>query len=62
MVEQALNVGVMRFDTCGRGRETIPPAILLSAIEEAGGEQATPDDGTVLHVMPILLHAHCIVI
>ena len=60
MVEQALNAGIMRFDTCARGRETIPPSVLLTTIEQAGGgvDQATSDDGTVLKLMPILLHAH----
>ena len=47
MVEQALDAGVMRFDTCARGREAVLPSVLLAAIGGAGGDQAS-DEGAVI--------------
>lgn len=58
MVEQALEAGVMRFDTCARGRDGVLPSTLLAAIGGAGGDQAS-DEGAVRTIAMILRSHRC---
>ena len=54
MVEQALDAGVMRFDTCARGREAVLPSVLLAAIGGAGGDQASDEGAVIAQSLSIL--------
>lgn len=57
MVEQALDAGVMRFDTCARGREAVLPSVLLAAIGGAGGDQASDEGAVIAQSCSILTQA-----
>ena len=59
MVEQALDAGVMRFDTCARGRQAVLPSVLLAAIGGAGGDQAS-DTGAVIATFLCFSHLSCL--
>jgi|EP01043_Picozoa_sp_COSAG02_P008098 hypothetical protein len=54
MIEQALDAGVIHFDTCARGREAVLPSVLLAAIGGAGGDQASDEGAVIVQSFSIL--------
>lgn len=56
MCEQALDSGVMRFDTCARGHAAVLPSLLLAALGGAGGDQSNDEGADLATTAHIKLH------